>query len=134
MLSERDRYILKLLLHMAVNEETQDDFHTVDELAQSAEIPEAYLGKIVGFLGELGYLETRKGPKGGVRLRDNPDEILMKKLLNDIETLEHDTGGDGCCVPKNFQNCPVSYWIEEFKKHVLKKDTLEDLAQQLQPV
>lgn len=134
MFSERNRYILKLLLCMAAQPDPSTDYKTVDEWAEEAQIPGPYLSKIVGTLTNLGYLESKKGPSGGVRLRDRPNEILMTKLLNDIDVFDHDAHGNECCVSEQYEHCVISHWVDGFKSNVLKKDTLRDVADELTPV
>lgn len=131
MFSDRDRYVFNLLLHLAVRDD--DAFTTIEETAHNLSVPAAYLSKVAGELSDMGYLETKKGPDGGVRLRDDPDEIFLTRLLNDLGTLEHNPHGDACCVPGYFQHCVVNRLTEDFKSEVLGRKTLGDMIRELQP-
>ncbi len=131
MFSDRDRYVFNLLLHLATRD--ADHFITIRQTARTLEVPEAYLSKVAGELGEMGYLETKKGPDGGIRLREDPDEILLTRLLEDLGTLEHNPHGDACCVPKYFERCIVRRLTDDFKSKVLGETTLGDMLKDLQP-
>lgn len=131
MFSDHDRYVFNLLLHLAAA--GSEEFVTIEQLAGEVNVPSAYLSKVAGELSDMGYLETKKGPSGGVRLRDDPDEIFLTGLLNDLGTFEHNPHGDACCVPKYFQTCIVSKLTDEFKSEVLSRKTLGDLMEDLQP-
>lgn len=129
MFSDRVRYIINVMIHLGLK--GTDDYLTSSDIAGELAIPEAYLNKIIGELGKMGYLDTKKGPSGGVRLRDNPDEIFVKQLLNDIQAIEHNPNGDSCCIPSYLENCVIENWIEGFKSDVVGKATLEDVANSL---
>lgn len=129
MFSDRVRYIINVMIHLGLEE--TPDYQTVSQIAEDVEVPDAYLNKIVGELANLGYLETKKGPSGGVRLRHNPDEIFMTHLLNDIEALEHNAMGEACCVPGYVDECVMNQWIDDFKSRVVGKSTLKDVAKSL---
>jgi len=123
--SERDRYVLKLLAFLSARED--DDYITVGEVSDAASIPRGYLGKIVSLLSKKGYLETVQGPHGGIKLGRPADEITVRNLLTDIESLQHDSSGDLCCVTDEFGNCFVSEWIDSFKNDVLDDTTIAEL-------
>ncbi|KPQ05850.1 MAG: Rrf2 family transcriptional regulator, nitric oxide-sensitive transcriptional repressor [Rhodobacteraceae bacterium HLUCCA12] len=53
----------------------------IDEVAQAHGINRAHLTKIVHQLGQAGYLETVRGPRGGLRLARPADEILVGDVV-----------------------------------------------------
>jgi Rrf2 family protein len=130
MFTDRVRYILNVMVHLGLDD--TEDYKTASVIAEEVDVPEAYLNKIIGELADLGYLKTKKGPSGGVQLRDKPDEIFMTQLLNDIEAIEHNPMGDACCVPQYVDNCIIEYWITSFKDDVVGKSTLKDVTDALQ--
>ena len=131
MFSDRVRYILNLMIHLTLLE--TDKYLTVKEIAAELDVPEAYLGKIVGELAELGYIETKKGPSGGIKLRKSPDEISMEELLHDLQALEHNTMNEACCVPDYASKCILDQWIKGFEDNVLRGSTLSDVTKNVSP-
>lgn len=126
MFSDRVRYILNLMIHLTLLE--TEEYLTVKEIAGELAVPEAYLGKIVGELAELGYVETKKGPSGGIKLRGSPDDISVKELLHDLQALEHNTMNEACCVPDYADQCILDHWISAFEDRVLENSTLSDVT------
>jgi len=67
---------------------------SVQELAATAEIPQAYLAKLVPLLARAGILSTQRGRGGGVALARPAENITLKEI---IETVEG---------PSALQDCP----------------------------
>ena len=53
----------------------------IDEVAKAHQINRAHLTKIVHQLGQAGYLETVRGPRGGLRLARPADEIVVGDVV-----------------------------------------------------
>lgn len=53
----------------------------IDEVARAHRINRAHLTKIVHQLGQAGYLETLRGPRGGVRLARAADQIIVGDVV-----------------------------------------------------
>jgi len=53
----------------------------IDEVAQAHRINRAHLTKIVHQLGQAGYLETVRGPKGGLRLARPATEMIVGDVV-----------------------------------------------------
>jgi Rrf2 family transcriptional regulator, nitric oxide-sensitive transcriptional repressor len=53
----------------------------IDEVARAHRINRAHLTKIVQQLGQAGYLETLRGPRGGVRLARAADQIVVGDVV-----------------------------------------------------
>jgi Rrf2 family nitric oxide-sensitive transcriptional repressor len=53
----------------------------IDEVAQAHRINRAHLTKIVHQLGQAGYLDTVRGPRGGLRLARPADEIVVGDVV-----------------------------------------------------
>ncbi|MFB6344418.1 MAG: Rrf2 family transcriptional regulator, partial [bacterium] len=91
-----------------------------------------YLGKIVGFLADNDYLETRKGPAGGVSLAEEPGKIKMDNLMEDIEEFQHSRDlDDTCCLAKEFESCFIENTIDRIRDSVLNGVTLEDAVEEI---
>lgn len=130
MFSERTRYVFRLLTYLG--KKNLSIFQTVEELSEETDIPRPYLGKIVGFLAEEDYLETRKGPAGGVSLAEEPANIEIEDLLKDIGEFEHsETLDDTCCLAEEFQECYIENTIDRFRETVLDGATLADAVEDI---
>lgn len=67
---------------------------SVQELASAADIPQAYLGKLVPILVRVGILQTQRGRGGGVALARPPQEITLREIIEAVEG------------PAALQDCP----------------------------
>jgi Rrf2 family protein len=90
-------YAATALGHMAL----RDGKHVqVREMAQRIEIPAPYLSKIVHQLGRKGFVATRRGTGGGVRLAVDPAKTTLFQLceaLGDSILEPHCLLGLGLC-------------------------------------
>lgn len=74
-------YSLRVLMFAALKADT----FQLEEVAEAYSISRNHLAKVVHGLGRLGYLETRRGRGGGVRLARPPEEIHLGKLMRETE-------------------------------------------------
>nr|NIP61150.1 Rrf2 family transcriptional regulator [Gemmatimonadota bacterium]NIR77653.1 Rrf2 family transcriptional regulator [Gemmatimonadota bacterium]NIT86195.1 Rrf2 family transcriptional regulator [Gemmatimonadota bacterium]NIU30020.1 Rrf2 family transcriptional regulator [Gemmatimonadota bacterium]NIU34984.1 Rrf2 family transcriptional regulator [Gemmatimonadota bacterium] len=79
MLSQTAEYALRAALHLARHHE--DAPIRVDDVARSLNVPRNYLSKILHELGKEGVLESTRGPKGGFRLAEPPNEIFLARIV-----------------------------------------------------
>lgn len=56
-------------------------------LAEEARIPASYLAKVMQGLVKAGIADSRRGAKGGFRLRLRPEEITLLDVVNAVEPL-----------------------------------------------
>ena len=56
------------------------------DIAADYEISRNHLVKVVHKLGQLGYIETRRGKGGGIRLAASPDAINIGDIVSKLET------------------------------------------------
>lgn len=130
MFSLRTHYALKLLVFLAVQE--SDELFTVDVLAEKTGVPRSFLGKIVQSLGKKGYLTTKKGPSGGVTLRQNPSDVSITDVLEDLGELQPQLSTDkACCKIEAFDNCIMEQFISDFITKVIEEKSLSDIAEDL---
>ncbi len=130
MFSQRTRYILRLFCYLG--EKNLSTYQTVQSLAKDTDIPEPYLGKLVGFLSEEGYLETRKGPTGGVALAHEPSKINLDDLLESTGEFDHaDNMNDNCCLPDLLDRCLVEKMISSFREQVTDGVNLQEALEEL---
>jgi len=137
MLSDHAVYVVNLLLHLVARNDIppdgreDGDFTTAEELAAQTRIPDPYLRKIVSDLSALGYLETKKGPGGGVRLRHPPEKVLIVELLEDVGELVHVGGRDACCRTREDWSCFQEDLLQGVKNRLLGDLTLAGLYDRL---
>lgn len=129
MFSQRTRYVLKILFYLI--DMKNSDYMTVEELSEIIDIPEPYLGKIVGFLAKSGYLTTKKGPHGGAQISERTPSTPIKELLTDLGELpDHSSQEPAGSVEDNLEQSFLEFCVEGFKDQVLNDLTLEDFVRQ----
>jgi len=74
-------YALRILTHLASGGEGA----TSEELAQKLDVPFNHAAKLVQVLARKGYLVTRKGKGGGLRLSVDPKKIDLSAVIEAIE-------------------------------------------------
>jgi len=74
-------YALRVLIYGAVSGES----FQLDEVTAAYNISRHHLTKVVHRLSKLGYLETRRGRGGGIRLAKPPEDIRIGKLIRETE-------------------------------------------------
>jgi Rrf2 family protein len=126
----RTHYALKLLVYLAL--QYNDDYHTIDDLAEQTGIPRSFLGKIVQKLASAQFLETRKGPRGGVKLNHPPEAIRIVDVLEELGELHPGLDPeDACHAMETFDNCVMELFVDGFISSVLEDRTLAELSEQL---
>lgn len=123
-------YCLRALVYVALK---GDELATIDEIAGHHRINRNHLVKVVHRLGQLGYLETLRGKRGGVRLAKDPAEInvgtLVRKIEDDFALVECFQDRDCLCViePACALRKALHQALDAFFK-TLEGYTLEDLV------
>lgn len=74
-------YAIRLLAHLAAGEAET----TSQALAKELGVPLNHLAKLVQVLARRGYLYTRKGKGGGLRLGVDPRKINLAQIVEAIE-------------------------------------------------
>lgn len=69
-------------------------FASVQEIADTMEIPQAYLAKLVPLLVRMGILTSQRGRGGGVSLAKPAEMITLKEIIEAVEG------------PTSLQDCP----------------------------
>lgn len=124
-------YSLRLLIYVAAHDEA---LATIPGAAESYGISRHHLVKVAHQLGVKGYLTTRRGKKGGLRLARLAPEIVIGDVVRSMEPdmaivpCLHANGSDCRIVPV----CPLRHALDEARKAflaVLDDVTLADLMQ-----
>lgn len=132
MFSEKHRYTLKTLAFLSTV--GTEDYTTISDLTEKLHIPRGYLNRIIPELVDLGYLDSKKGLGGGVKLSRPPEEIEVKSILGDTGALVHrtDDSHEACCVPEIFEECMIDMWMDRFRSEIIQDSSLAELRDQLQ--
>lgn len=74
-------YAIRLLVRLAaMGKET-----TSEEVAKEIDVPLSHLTKLVHLLARRGYLLTRKGRGGGLKLAKDPKKINLAEVIEAVE-------------------------------------------------
>ncbi|MBR1777685.1 MAG: Rrf2 family transcriptional regulator [Alphaproteobacteria bacterium] len=128
-ISTKGRYGLRILLDLALHDKASP--RLMKEIAQSQQISEKYISRLILKLNKAGLITSFRGAKGGLKLAKPPKEIT---LLEIIETMEGPVSIVDCVLDKEF--CPKAsdcsacrLWSSLNKKirRQMEKITLKDV-------
>lgn len=94
-------YTLRTLLYLGVN---RDRLVTIQDIASLHAISKNHLMKVVYQLGLSGIVETVRGRNGGLRLRQEPDQINIGALVRATESDFHMAE----CFDRASNACPIT--------------------------
>jgi Rrf2 family nitric oxide-sensitive transcriptional repressor len=123
-------YALRVLMYLALK---PDELSTIAAIAESYDISEAHLMKVVHQLGVAGYIETVRGRGGGLRLAKPVEAISLAAV---IRTTEPDMAVVSCLKPVNVSctihpSCVLRRALKRAQDafmEVLEEYTLADLV------
>jgi len=95
-------YGIKALLHLASR--PANGSVKVHEMARALGVSQSYLAKILQELASKNFVETRRGPTGGVRLAAPPESISVNAVVAALEGLGPMSRcllGEAECPPDN---------------------------------
>lgn len=75
-------YALRVLLYTAAHNERPV---SMKEIAQAYQISLEHLRKVIHHLGKLGYLQTKRGKSGGIRLGPSPEDVRIGDVVIAME-------------------------------------------------
>lgn len=130
LLSKSCVYGLRASLYLASKKD--QEFHSLKEISEELEISFHFLTKILQQLTAEGYIESYKGPNGGVRLASKGQMATLYDLVLAIDGpglfTQCALGLPGC---GSKEPCPLhDSWIEARGKieEMLQKMSLEEIA------
>lgn len=85
MFSQTTEYAIRAVVLLASESEGEAVGNKV--LAERAQIPPSYLSKVLQGLARAGIVESRRGVRGGFRLRHSPDQITLLDVVTAVEPL-----------------------------------------------
>ena len=105
----------------------------INDVAESADVPKAYLAKIVKKLNDGGIVESKRGSMGGIWLARPPKLV---SLLDISIALEGEDFLDGCLLGSGYCNdgrkCPThKFWVKtrETIRKELERTKLSDVLE-----
>jgi Rrf2 family protein len=84
-LSKRGEYALRALIDFGVAQELGRPLLRIGELAQKEKLPVKFLEQILMQLRQNGYLETKRGARGGFFLKRPMDQIRFGEVIRLID-------------------------------------------------
>jgi Rrf2 family cysteine metabolism transcriptional repressor len=131
-LSTRTRYGTRALLELALHRGQEPVF--LKDIARQQQISLPYLEHLIAPLIAGGIIRSTKGPKGGVSLARNPENIKLSEIaqllegpMAPVECVDHPEicNRSGACVTRDI-------WIrlKEAMDGVLGSTTLQNLVEQ----
>jgi len=87
-------YALRVLIYVGTKRES---LSTISEIVDRFDVSRGHAMKVVHHLGQLGYLETIRGKRGGIRLAREPSQINVGSVVRDMEV---ELGVLGCLQDK----------------------------------
>lgn len=88
-------YALRVLMYVGAKGES---LSTIPEIVDHFDISRGHVMKVVHRLGQLGYLETIRGKRGGIRLARKTAHINVGAVVRDME---EELGVLGCLQDKD---------------------------------
>lgn len=92
------------------------------EIALKTKIPEPYLSKVVFKLAEKGFVLTKRGVGGGIRLAHHPEEISM---LDIVLAIDGESWFGECLLGMStcnaFGYCPFPRFWSDIRKQIEAK-------------
>ena len=129
--STRGEYGVRFMVALARMD--HGDPVSLTDIAESEDLPRAYLEQIVGSLRDAGIIDSARGAHGGYRLARPANEVRMGDVLRALEgpivpmtCLE----GDGSSCSKTGSCSVVQLWarVRDSVSEALDSFTLADLA------
>lgn len=75
---------LRVLMYSSQNEKRSKPI-TINEIASQLAVPRNHLIKVVAFLNKTSWLQTTRGPNGGLRLAADPDTLRLGQVIKVLE-------------------------------------------------
>jgi Rrf2 family iron-sulfur cluster assembly transcriptional regulator len=133
LLSKSCNYGIRATIYLAIHHDRK--FIPIKEVANAQNISFHFLTKILQMLTKSGYINSIKGPHGGVSLKGDPDKLTVYDIILAIDgtkIFDECVLGLPGCSDKN--PCPLHrIWrvVKEELRSELKSESISDLARQI---
>lgn len=85
MFSKTVEYALRAVVHLA---QSGPDSRKTQEIAESTQVPSAYLSKVLQSLQAQGIVNMQRGAGGGVSLAHEMDALTILDIVNAVEPVQ----------------------------------------------
>ena len=123
-------YGVRMLVHLA--SQPGDVFTTTSAIANRQHIPEPFLLRVSADLAKSGFIESRRGPGGGVRLAMRPDQITVGDVAESVDhsfsAIDCIDSPDSCMISNACSQRELWADIEQMLQSYLRKINIMDLA------
>ncbi|HJX11898.1 MAG TPA: Rrf2 family transcriptional regulator [Dehalococcoidales bacterium] len=130
-LSTRTRYGTRALLELALHRGQEPVF--LKDIARQQEISLSYLEHIISPLIAGGIIRSTKGPRGGISLARNPEDIKLSEITRLLEgsvaPVECVNDPSVCTRSSSCATRDVWTRLKEVMDGVLESTTLQDLVE-----
>ena len=99
--SSRGEYALRALICLCT---TKKNLINIEEISEKTLVPVNYLEQILLQLKRNGYVQSKRGVKGGYKLGRNPNDIIIGEV---IRNLEGPLAPMGCVSITSYESCPL---------------------------
>lgn len=134
LLSKTCRYAVRAILYIGMRSEKNTKVR-LGEIAETLDIPEHYLGKIVQILVKKHLVKSIKGPGGGFYMTDKERNRNLLNVIEAIDGLEYFTEcGLGITECNSINPCPLHHQIVKLRENMIKdfgSTTIESLGEQI---
>ena len=125
MVSTKGRYALRVMLDLAMQK--QEEYVSLNDIAQRQKISMKYLESIVGMLNKAGLLQSRRGKDGGYRMARRPEEYPVSEILKLTEGMDGEGCGPECELLANCLTRPMWNRLDEIIDEYLSSVSIQDL-------
>ena len=119
-----------MLVHLA--SQPGDAFTTTSAIAIQQHIPEPFLLRVSADLAKSGFIESRRGPGGGVRLATEPDQITVGDVADSVDhsfaAIDCLGSPDSCLISNACSQRELWADVEKMLQTYLRKINIGDLA------
>ncbi|MGI6632671.1 MAG: RrF2 family transcriptional regulator [Bacillota bacterium] len=129
MITSKVEYLVLTLLDLAAH--SNEGLVISREVAERQGVPAKYMPQIMSRLAKKGWVESVRGPKGGVRLAVDPASVTIQDVIDISDNpllVKQCVGDDSRC--ERMAECPLRHvWFEaqDQIERVMRKTTLADL-------
>ncbi len=119
-------YALRVLMYVGLK---QESLSTIPEIVDHFDISRGHVMKVVHQLGQLGYLETIRGKRGGIRLARKHSQINVGAVVRDMEEelgvlgcLQNNDGYcriEDCCVLRSALRDATNAFLATLDRYTL---------------
>ena len=116
-LSNFTDYSIRVLLYLSFL--TDDERVTITQISEYYKISNNHLVKVVYNLSKFGYIETKQGKSGGIKLKIASKDINVGKLIRQVEQMELLNCQPSTCKISQF--CLLKNYLLDAKEAFLKQ-------------